>query len=130
MDDIDRMAEAIEHARFDELRQGRWAELRPGERSTRVRILRDAILASGVGAEIDALRAHAERTALLLDLLAQRDRDAADLRARHEAEATRHADQIATLRSRVAELTRAQGDEAPAAGEHAPQQARREPVLH
>jgi len=132
MNDVDRMAEAIEHARFDELRQGRWAELRPAERSTRVRILRDAMLSSGVAAEIDALRAQAERTALLLDLLAQRDRDTAEVRARNEADAVRQASQVATLRSRVAELSRTPDAAAPAAAEHErlSEQVRREHVLH
>ncbi len=85
--DVDRMAEAVERARFENLRQGVWEDLRPAERTTRVTILRDAILHSGVAGEIDALRVQADRTALLLDLIEQRDREAAQSRERHESEA-------------------------------------------
>jgi len=76
--DLEWMAEAVERARFENLRQGVWEDLRPGERTTRVGILRDAIVRSGVGGEIDSLRTQADRTALLLDLIDQRDRETAE----------------------------------------------------
>ncbi|WP_372594248.1 hypothetical protein [Actinotalea sp.] len=103
--DVEWMAEAVEHARFDQLRQGNWAELRPNERTTRVRILRDAMIASGVAGEIDSLRAQADRTSHLLDLVSQRDRDAARTLAEHDAEIVRLSDQISSLRAQVEALS-------------------------
>ncbi len=103
--DADWMAEAIERTRFENLRQGVWEELRPTERSTRVSILRDAMVRSGVAGEIDALRAQADRTALLLDLIEQRDREASAVRARHESEIARLAHELAALRARVGQLS-------------------------
>ncbi len=107
MTDSGWMAEAIERARFDQLRQGKWDELREGERTTRVQILREALLASGVAAEIDALRAQAERTGLLLDLVNQRDLEAAANLARHDEEIVRLSDTIADLIDQVGDLTHA-----------------------
>ncbi len=101
------MAEAIERARFDQLRQGTWSDLRAGERATRVKILQDAIASSGVAAEIDELRDQAGRTAQLLEMVARRDREAAASLAAHDAEIVRLADRVTALRAEVSELTAA-----------------------
>ena len=103
--DADWMAEAIERARFENLRQGVWEELRPTERSTRVGMLRDAMVRSGVAGEIDALRSQADRTGLLLDLIDQRERETEKVRSRHESEVARLAHEVASLRARVGELS-------------------------
>ncbi len=103
--DADWMAEAIERARFENLRQGVWDELRPTERSTRVGILRDAMVRSGVAGEIDALREQADRTGLLLDLIDKRDREAGRIRSRHESEVATLAQEVSDLRARVGQLS-------------------------
>ena len=123
--DVDWMAEAIEHARFDQFGQGNWAELRESERATRVRILRDALLASGVAGEIEALRNEANRTGHLLELLQRRDRPAPAAPAANPAQVEQLTAEVSALRDHVAALStalaaaEARGDRAEAAAGHA-----------
>ncbi len=104
MTDLSAMAEAIERARFDQLHQGRWDELREGERATRVQILREALLVSGAAAEVEDLRAQAERVAELSELVSRQERDAATTLALHDEELVRLSDTIAALSEQSAQL--------------------------
>jgi predicted nucleic acid-binding Zn-ribbon protein len=105
--DTGAMAEAIERARVERLRQGTWTELREGERATRVQIALDAMLTSGVAAEIDALSAQADRVGPLLETLGRRELEAARELELHDKEIVRLSDTIAALDDRVGALSRA-----------------------
>ena len=114
----DGLAEAIERARFALLRQGKWAELREGERQTRVEILRNAMDTSGVTMRLQALELRAQQSGEIADLLARRDADFKRRLAADDAEIVRLGDAVATLNERLATAT-AERDAATAhAAEH------------
>lgn len=99
------LAEAIESARFAALRQGNWNELREGERTTRVEILRTAMDASGVTERLRALEERADQSSELADLIERRDADFKRRLALDDAEIVRLGDTIATLTSQLATVT-------------------------
>ena len=101
----DGLAEAIERARFSLLRQGRWEELREGERTTRIEILRNALDTSGVTVRLQALELRAGQTSELADLLERREADFQRRLADDDAEIVRLSEKISTLTAELATVT-------------------------
>lgn len=93
------VAEAVERARLELLRQGHWDELRESERVTRVEVLRSAMDAAGVTVQLDALRAKAERVDDLTAQLEEQRASALRVAADHDREVVRLADEIADLKA-------------------------------
>ncbi|HQY33871.1 hypothetical protein [Actinotalea sp.] len=75
------MARAVEHARYELLRAGRWEDLREAERFTRVETLISALDASGVTTQLAELQGAAARADELAALVTRRDADVARLTA-------------------------------------------------
>lgn len=93
------VAEAVERARLELLRQGHWDELRESERVTRVEVLRSAMDTAGVTAQLDALRTKAERVDDLTAQLEEQRASAQRVAAEHDREVVRLADEIADLKA-------------------------------
>lgn len=93
------VAEAVERARLELLRQGHWDELRESERVTRVEVLRSAMDTAGVTARLDALRTKAERVDDLTAQLEEQRASAQRVAAEHDREVVRLADEIADLKA-------------------------------
>ena len=97
------LAEALERARYAELRGPGWDTLREAERRTRVEVTERALAAAGVLARITELEERVERAGEAEAFLAQRDAEIARLTREHDDEVTRlvreHAAEVARLRT-------------------------------
>ena len=84
----EQMAEALERARYAQLRGDTWMQLREGERATRTRVCLEAMRAAGIVDHLLSLQDGAQRTPELDAYVAQRDAEIARLRREHDAELT------------------------------------------
>lgn len=82
----EQIAEALERARYEQLRGDGWAQLRETERSTRVAVAQQALEAAGILAWVDEVVTRMTVAEDLAGYLPQRDAEIARLHREHDEE--------------------------------------------